>query len=265
MLAIIGVVAVATVLAAPSAQATHLGYVQLGHDNSSSTWTQITSSSDTALYLFGNRALYAVGNPSIGVHAWSYGDEAIRATAIWPAIGGTGTATNGVHGISGNPSASGVFGENVSTGFGVQGKSQGIALRGESTGSFGLGVSGENHQQGGVGVFGTANHLTGIGVYGSSSGTGVKAYSANGTALEAQGKVKFTGRSGRLTIPAGASSIQKCGLQLDNGVMIQSQLQTNRADTWVRATAPNVTTDCFTIYLNKPASANTSVAYVILG
>jgi hypothetical protein len=252
-----------TLLAVPSAQATHLGPVLKGHDNSSATWTQITntstaSTSETALYLFGARALYAVGNPGLGVHAWSYGAEAVVGTAIWPAIGGTGTATNGVHGISGNPNASGVYGENVDTGYGVAGRSKAIAVFGDSTADFGIGVNGQNHQNGGIGVYGISNNAGGTGVYASSSGT----------ALKVQGRSQFTGkintnRSGLVTIATGSAAATKCGIPLDPGAMAHATLQQNRPGIWIRAAVPNAATDCITFYVNKAVASNTVLAYMI--
>src|SRR3982750_1968986 len=93
-----------------------------------------------------------------GVYGFSYNDDGVVGFAD------TTGGRNGVMGVSANPGASGVYGENNGHGYGVAGRSGGIAVYGDSTQSYGIGVQGSNSQQGGVGVYGSAGS-SGTGVY----------------------------------------------------------------------------------------------------
>src|SRR6266852_449111 len=84
-----------------------------------------------ALYANGqNRGLYVVGQDGEAVRAYSYNSNGTQSYG----------KLNGVMGVSVNPNASGVYGENNGDGFGVAGRSSGRRLRVNS----GAGVWGDH-------------------------------------------------------------------------------------------------------------------------
>jgi hypothetical protein len=259
----VAVLLAGTVVATPPAVASHAGPVYLGDLNTAPRWTQITNNagngSGTALYLFGSSAtpgdgLYSVGHNGSGVWAYSYQKDGVVGTG----------ARHGVVGNSSSTSGSGVYGENTSTGRGVEARSNGIAMLGESTG--GMGVQGRATSQSGIGVYGETEAPNGTGVLGNATqanGTGVRALSTNGTALAVDGKASFS-RSGKLTVPAGATSVVKTGVALTSASMVLATLQQRRSGLWVQAAVPSPGSASFTLYLNKAAPASTTVAWFVL-
>jgi hypothetical protein len=150
----------------------------LGQANTAGTPTQLSSPTTTAAGALkvtntntttAGRGISALGGAG-GFGLWASGGNATKNTA---AIHGQSTAGNAVEGISGNGIASGVYGQNTSTGYGVAGRSNGTGVLGDS--------------QGGTGVLG--NTTNGIGVTGQAAlgGTGVLGKSTNGWAFEASG------------------------------------------------------------------------------
>jgi hypothetical protein len=128
-----------------------------------------------ALNVWGRgRGLYVVGYDHEAVRAYSYNSNGTHSYG----------KLNGVMGLSANPDASGVYGENNGAGFGVAGRSSGrVRLK------IGAGVWGD-HTSSGQGVLGTS--VTGIGVQGRTSGSvAILAENLSGrgdtTAVTAQG------------------------------------------------------------------------------
>jgi hypothetical protein len=144
-------------------------------------------------------------------------------------FGGNG---NGVYGHASNSSASGVYGQNGGTGFGVAGRAPG-----------------------GTGALGD-----------SANGTGVWASSQNATALKVSGKAQFS-RSGVATV-AGTSAApkksMKVSLLITGKSMMTALLQKFVAGVYVVAAVPNVTGGYFTIYLNKAVTTSVGpIAWIV--
>jgi hypothetical protein len=110
----------------------------------------------------------------------------------------------------------------------------------------------------GRGVYGYAGAANGVGVYAAAATTA-------SAALQVAGIAKFS-RSGKLTIPANATSATKTGVALTSTSLVLAVLQSNRAGVFVQAAVPNVGAGSFTVYLNKVASAtaNTTVAWFVV-
>ena len=105
-----------------------------------------------------------------------------------------------VRGVGG---PTGVFGNGTSTG--VEGVSHtGTGVLGRNTGPTGIGVNGLTGGTGSA-VYGLAT-ANGAGVFGKSqTGSALRGDSPSGTALEVNGKAKFS-RSGIVTIASGTAS-----------------------------------------------------------
>jgi hypothetical protein len=118
-------------------------------------------------------------------------------------------------------------------------------------------------QTGGVGsaVYGEANGA-GVGVYGDTAdGTGVRARSTNGNALEVVGKATFT-RSGTVTVSAGTSAATVSLAGVATGSMVFGTAQQDAA-VFVRSVVP--ATGSFTIRLTGNApTGGLRVAYFVL-
>ncbi len=261
------------------------GDVVLGVNYQSTTYTTGVLCSGA-----GVAALLGQGDEASGTGVNGHGHVGVVGDGTYGVIGngvqidpvsvgvyGSGS-TNGVEGRSSNNIASGVYGQNDGTGYGVAWRS------GNGTGVLGDTV-------GGVGVRGTATSGTGIfghsdstkGIYGEVTGTtgttyGVHARSAStagaavlaqntkpdGTGLQVIGKSKFS-RSGKLTIAAGTTSITKTGIPLTASSFVLATLQRVFAgDVWIKAAVPNVAGSSITIYLNKTVPANTPVAWFVV-
>src|SRR6188508_2255741 len=107
----------------------------LGKSNSAGTPTSLSSGAGSALKVTNTNG----GN---GVLA-SGGSVAKNASAL----NGTSTAGNGVQGISGKNTASGVYGQNDSTGFGIAGRSpNGTGVMGDSSGGWAMQAFGNAKQ-----------------------------------------------------------------------------------------------------------------------
>jgi hypothetical protein len=101
----------------------------------------------------------------------------------------------------------------------------------------------------------------------ANDGTGVLADSANGIALEVNGKAKFS-RSGRATVAGTAlkpkASVTVTGVALAANSMVMVTPQKNVAGAWVRAAVPNVVKSQFTVYLNQAVSVGFPVAWMVI-
>jgi hypothetical protein len=188
-------------------EATHLGFVELGHSHTADGITEISNTAPAgglgrALQVHGSgqaggEGLYAVGHGRFGhgVLAFSYDAQGVVGIAV-PI---SGNATNGVSGISSNPNASGVYGENNGEGFGVAGRSSGTGVYGEGQDS-GVGVYGVSTNNDGVHGVSTNNN----GVYGFSSSTYAGFFTgASGQAGYFNGNVDIAG-----TLTKGAGSFK---------------------------------------------------------
>jgi hypothetical protein len=169
------VLAAQTIWNVPVAKASHTGFVDIGQStNTATSPTQIANTAPaggdgTGLYLFasgnaGGNGLYSVGYGSFGngVLAYSYDAQGVVGTAL-PY---SGIATNGVSGFSWNPNASGVYGENYGSGFGVAGRSSRTGVYGEGR-DLGVGVYGASTNSNGVYGFSSVNYA---GFFTSASG-----------------------------------------------------------------------------------------------
>jgi len=125
-------------------------------------------------------------------------------------------------------------------------------------------------------MYGYAASTDGTGVFGYASGTdGTAGYFTTptasglhrGTALLADGRVKFPNCAGIATIPSGTKSIVVTpGIDLVSTSAVTATLQGNPAGSvMVRSVAVNANADTFTIYLTANASANVKVAWHVFG
>jgi hypothetical protein len=181
----------------------------------------------------GGQGYGVVGRTNASARAAVWGDNIGGGNGV---EGDTSGANNGVYGHAHNTGGSGVYGQNDGTGYGVAG-------RAIST-------------NGGTGVLGDAPIGT--------KGIGVEADSAHGTALQVNGKAKFS-RSGVVTVPAGSSSqpVTLPGVNSNSMILATAQQATSIS---VRAAVPAVpSAGSFTIYLSGNAPAGgLKVAYFVL-
>jgi hypothetical protein len=243
-------------------RATHEGYVALSHSNDATGETSITRSGDGngfSVYTYG-AGTGSYGQSSSGIGVWG---DCSTGSGVYGAC----NSGNGVHGFSQGNLASGVYGDNSSDGYGVAGRT-GSASRaatlGDNTGS-GPGVVGESAT--GTGVLGISHGAGAVGVTGdatASNGVGIRAKATGGgTALSVKGKARFS-RSGRLTVPPGASSVTKSGVTLDSASFVLATLQAYRAGIAIAAVVPNAAAGSFTIHLTKAVTSTTRVAWFVV-
>jgi len=254
--AVAAVVAGVLLVSATPARADQGQPVLAGQINTATTDTYLSNhGSGGGLYAIaatsGGRGVSGVGfganGVGVGVYGFSYNDDGVVGFAD------TTGGRNGVMGVSANPGASGVYGENNGHGYGVAGRSGGIAVYGDSTQSYGIGVQGSNSQQGGIGVYGSAG----------SSGTGVYATNPSGVALAVNGRAQFS-RSGRITVPAGQSSATATGVSLTSTSLVMATMQQRRAGISIEAAVPDTAASSFTVHLSKAVSSDTVVAWFIV-
>jgi hypothetical protein len=254
--AVAAVAAGALLVSAAPARADQGQPVLAGVLNTSTADTTISNhGSGGGLYALaatsGGRGVSGVGfganGVGAGVYGYSYNDDGVVGFA--DQTGGR----NGVMGVSANPNASGVYGENNGLGYGVAGRSGGIAVYGDSTQSYGIGVQGSNSQQGGVGVYGSAG----------PSGTGVYATNPSGLALSVNGRAQFS-RSGRITVPAGQYSATASSVSLTSTSLVMATMQQRRAGISIEAAVPNTATSSFTVYLSKAVPSDTVIAWFVV-
>jgi hypothetical protein len=142
----------------------------LGQSNTAGAPTQLSSGTTNTAGAFKvtntstGRAITATGT-SGGYGVWASGGQVSRNTA---AVHGQSANGNGVEGTSGKDTASGVYGQNNSSGFGVAGRStNGGGVFGESTNFDG--VQGSSHSANASAVAGH-NDAGGVGIFGGSPG-----------------------------------------------------------------------------------------------
>lgn len=146
----------------------------------------------------------------------------------------------------------------------------GASLVGESRSSEGYGLQGTSPYIG-VNVVGGA-----IGVYAVSDyGTGVRALTYNGTAVEAstavpqgyalrvQGAVAFS-RSGRATVRAGTDRVTVSAADVRPGTSILATLQQHRPGISVAAAVPDPATNTVLLVLTRRVANDTVVAWLAL-
>lgn len=218
----LGAAAVAAETIRPSsAQAANGDPIVLGTLSRASSVTQVANSGDANQTNGDMLQLYGAGFGGVALHAASYGDSpAINAVGGGDGVRAVGGG-NGATGLTSNSLASGVYGENLGGGYGVAGRSN--ALNGK-------GVLGEATATGGIGLLGVASN--------------------EGAALVVQGKAKFD-RSGKLTIPAGASSAVVTLAGVSNASIVLATLQKHAGGFTVESAVPSA--GSFRIRLNKPA------------
>jgi hypothetical protein len=156
------------------------------------------------------------------------------------------------------------------------------------------GVSGTAWNTGGWGLHGSAQGTNGVGLFattsghqsqiavdavansGNGEGYAVRARTKNGVAL--YGQVTGTGgfglqvdgpavfsRSGRVTIPAGQSSVTVTGHSIIATTLVIATIQGNVASRYVRGVSVNDAANTFTIRLNKVApTGGVVVGYFIV-
>jgi len=133
---VISTMALFLVLAGGTTLAATGGNFILGKSNTAGAPTQLSSGTT------GSALKVTNSNGGNGVSA-SGGSVAKNAAAL----NGTSSAGNGVQGISGKSSASGVYGQNNSTGFGVAGRSpNGTGIMGDSSGGWAVQAFGNASQ-----------------------------------------------------------------------------------------------------------------------
>lgn len=128
------------------------------------------------------------------------------------------------------------------------------------------GVSGQTANRAASGVYGQ-NDGTGYGVAGRANyGTGVLADSSNGTALEVNGKAKFS-RSGVVTISYPSKSAIVTGFPVTSKSLVLAAIQKYLAGVYVVAAVPVLSgsSNSFTIYLNKAPGTSTAPKSVTVG
>jgi hypothetical protein len=168
------------------------------------------------------RGVNGIATSGTGVYGTGTGGEGVR---------GVSTSSNGTAGTTASGIASGVYGENTGGGFGTYGRSN-------SGGSA-------------VGVFGE-----------STAGTGVKANSSSGVALEAQGRVKFS-TSGLTSVAVGAKSkLISSGSTLSTTSKILCMLESNQAGLSIQRLTKNTATGSFTVFLSKVLAVGKSAKVV---
>jgi hypothetical protein len=256
-----------------------------------------TSGDGTCLYLFSESGdgLYAVahGGGQKGVRSFSYDDDGVQGIALGqlPTAGVRGTSVSSdsssagvigqnarAVGVSGAGGLAGVLGEasapdapgvqgihrgGVTDGVGVFGFARtgvwgdgSIGVIGQSQREFGIGVEGDASGNGGVGVFGAATGTRGVGVYATAP-------SPDSAALQVNGRAVF-GSSGRLVVPAGATSATQVGVVLTQASLVLAVLQEDRPGVAVRAAVPDPATGSVTIHLNQAPPADTAVGWFVV-
>jgi hypothetical protein len=225
--------------------------------NITQTPTQIANGAPvgdgTGLYLFsGNngRGLYVVGRGvnQAGVQCYSYAGDGVSAIAL-----PFGSATSaGVRARSVAQNGPGVHGSNPQW-VGVWGDGS-IGAVGQSSTDFGIGVEGDASGQGAVGVFGAATGNRGIGVYATAP-------SPDSAALQVNGRAVFSS-TGRIVVPAGATSGTQSGLTLSTAAFVIATLQQDLPNILVRAAVPDPAAGIVTVHLNQAPNVDATVGWM---
>jgi hypothetical protein len=183
--------------------------------------------------------------------------------------------------VSDTTGLSNSYSGNNTTVFVAQSHQAGVGILGSSAGQDGVrGYSGAatksggwfDNGGGGYGVVGSTssntlaamwgvNYGSSYGVRGSSNASGTGGFFEGGTAIKADGKIRFK-RSGKATISAGASSKTVTLSGVGSSSMVFAVLAQSRSGRWVRAVVP--ASGSFTIYLNNTVSSDTKVSWFVL-
>jgi hypothetical protein len=187
------------------------GDLVLGSANWSDTTTSLSST--------GN-AFSADSRQGYGITGASFISDGVFGTSSFASgVVGTSSYVNGVVGKTGATNASGVYGQNDSTGYGVAGR--------------------------------------------ANDGVGVLADSANGTALQANGKVSLS-RSGVATVLANHNSVQVTQGGLTAGTtIVVATLQAHVANLYILGVVVDSSTT-FTIWLSKAPASSVKVGWFVL-
>jgi hypothetical protein len=225
--------------------------------NSTQTPTRLSNSASsgdgTGLYLFGGTtgdAMYAVarGGHQCGVKSYSYNGHGVLGVAL-PYENDDGV---GVRGESITARGAGVLGRNPNW-VGAWGSGS-IGVVGQTTNNYGIGVEGDAGGQGAIGIFGAASGSQGIGVYATAS-------SADSAALQVNGRVVFSS-SGRIIVPAGATSATQTGLSLSTAAFVVATLQQDLPGVAVRAAVPDPAGGTMTVHLTQAPPVDAAVGWM---
>jgi hypothetical protein len=236
---------------------------------------------DTGVEAHGGLVAVLGNGSGTGVHGLgkTYGVEGSTSTGSGVFGQNSGSTGIGVEGETGG-TGSGVYGHATKNGVGVYGESEagtgtygvgairgvqgttstGSGVYGENTGSVGIGVEGKTGGTGSA-MYGNAT-ANGVGVFGKSqSGTALRADSPSGTALQVNGKTKFS-RSGTTTISAGTASktISLGGVTTSSMVIATAQ---QSLSVYVKAAVPASGSFKLVLTGNAP-SGGLKVAYFVL-
>jgi hypothetical protein len=253
-----GVVAAQSVIGAKPAYATD-GDVVLGLDNQPTAGTTgVSSSAITGLH--GKTTSAGINDTGV------FGEGPVGVHGTGSDVGVKGDATNygvkgsGFYGVYGAGTNVGVLGSGPAAGVeGTSDSGDGVIGSSSATGSS-AGVHGLN-DGGGKAVFGEARS-GGTAVYGiSDAGTGVLAQSAIGTALQVSGKATFS-RSGIATVAAGSKAKTVKNVALTSSSFIIATVQ-DETDVSVKAVVRDLINSSFKILLNKNATFNTPVGWLV--
>jgi len=293
----VGVVAAQTAFGATAANAGTDGDVVLGAFNTETHNTAITNTTKdqngldvvatgAGVAVTGqsdaNSGVAGVGTPGVfGLTVKS------GSNGVWGEAGQTSTA-NGVYGHASNSGASGVYGLNDGTGFGVAGRAHnGTGVLGDSQAGTGMSastVTGTALEVIAGGTGGTGMHSTDGGsgngpavvakltnpanpspaVLAETDGTGPAIYarSGAGVALHVAGKVTFS-RSGLATIRAGSKTVTVRMAGVNSSSLILATLHRAAGSIAVASAVPG--SGSFTINLSRAPATNIQVAYLVLG
>jgi hypothetical protein len=248
--------------------------------NLTATPTQLvngaTAGDGIGLYLFAGSngdGLYVVGRGGgrAGVRSYSYDGDGVHGVALGPSaaagVRGASASAAGVLGEAFAPDAPGVQGIHQaggSDGVGVYGSARtgvwgdgAIGVIGQSQREFGIGVEGDASADGGIGVFGAATGSRGgIGVYATAPSSGSAALQVNGRAVFSS--------SGKLVVPAGATSATQAGVVLGPASLVLATLQENLPGIAVRAAVPDPTAGSVTVHLTQAPTADTVVGWMVV-
>jgi len=241
----------------------------LGTSNGASSRTGLSTSDIQALEVadFGATANAIMGwsIDGVGVFGKSNGGSATDYLA-WAGDGVLGQGSrNGVSGLRANNGASGAYGQNDGTGYGLAGRAT------NGTGVFGEGLTSLRGNSLGAadGVDGTANNSCCSAVYGlnggsgngvagrADTGTGVLAASTGGIALKVTGRAQFS-RSGLVSI---AYPNKSATVSVPGGLTASSLVFALVQDTtgvYVKSAVPNTSNGTVQINLNKAPGTGTN-------
>ena len=221
-------------------------------DNATTAATGVTNSTADSQALFGHAA--GEGNGVEGTSTTGHGARGISTDTSDPANNTSNAGVVGVAGslgsISSNVALTGVYGYSDPSntagfvGAGVWGESDDFGVIGDGA----VGVFGDGF----IGALGVAEDIDGVGVLASTNVSGARA-------LRVEGRAEFT-RSGRATLPAGASKRVVALAGCTASTLIIANIAANRSGRYVRAVVP--ASGSFTIYLNRSVASSTPVAWI---